>query len=394
VNVGSLFSGIGGLDEGLRRAGLSHLFFCESDNYRRDVLRIRFPGVPVYEDVRSIGTGHESGRQYVHDEGCSTHPPPRHITGIQKCDPRVRDERAITEPLPTGIKWPERPDLLAGGFPCQDLSVAGRRKGLAGERSSLFHEFARIADALRPGWLLIENVPGLLSSNGGRDFGVVLGTLADLGYGLGWRTLDSRFFGVPQRRRRVFIVGALADGDPRAAAERCGEILAVGQGCDRHPASRGEARQDVAYALADGSGNRTGSGRDGQDTLIAAPLEASDGHHGYSSPRGDGADNLIVDENLVTAFYPTGGSKDGFWQENLSPPMKVGTGVGAPAGIGIAQTAGVRRLTPTECERLQALPDEWTNLSGTPDSRRYAALGDAVTATVAEWIGRRLIQCR
>jgi site-specific DNA-cytosine methylase len=128
--------------------------------------------------------------------------------------------------------------------------------------------------------------------------------------------------------------------------------------------------------------------------LIAAPLEASDGHHGYSSPRGDGADNLIVDENLVTAFYPTGGSKDGFWQENLSPPMKVGTGVGAPAGIGIAQTAGVRRLTPTECERLQALPDEWTNLSGTPDSRRYAALGDAVTATVAEWIGRRLIQCR
>jgi hypothetical protein len=119
-------------------------------------------------------------------------------------------------------------------LPLPGLSVAGRRAGLAGERSGLFHEFARIADALRPRWLLVENVPGLLSSNGGRDFGVVLGTLADLGYGVAWRILDSRFFGVPQRRRRVFIVGALADGDPRAAAERAGEVLAVGSRCDRH----------------------------------------------------------------------------------------------------------------------------------------------------------------
>jgi site-specific DNA-cytosine methylase len=110
-------------------------------------------------------------------------------------------------------------DLLCGGFPCQDLSVAGQRAGLAGDRSGLFFEFARIIDAFRPRWVLVENVPGLLSSNGGRDFGVVLGTLADLGYGVGWRILDSRFFGVPQRRRRVFIVGARADGDPRAAAD-------------------------------------------------------------------------------------------------------------------------------------------------------------------------------
>lgn len=97
-------------------------------------------------------------------------------------------------------------------------------------------------------------------------------------------------------------------------------------------------------------------------------------------------------ENLVTAFYPTGGSKDGFWQEDVSPPMKVGTGVGAPAGIGVAQTSGVRRLTPTECERLQAWPDGWTNPSGdAADSRRYAACGDGVTASVSEWIGRRLL---
>lgn len=152
-----------------------------------------------------------------------------------------------------------RIDLLAGGFPCQDLSVAGRRAGLAGDRSGLFFEFARIAETLRPRWVLVENVPGLLSSNGGRDFGVVLGTLADLGYGVAWRTLDSRFFGVPQRRRRVFILGALADGDPRAAAERAGQVLAVGSRCQRHPATRGEARQDDPGSSVSGTlGGRCG----------------------------------------------------------------------------------------------------------------------------------------
>jgi len=179
LTCGSLFSGVGGMDIGLSWAGFRHLFLCEIDAYCQAVLRERFPGVQIYEDVRDVGA----------DAGS--------------------------------------PDLLCGGFPCQDLSVAGKRAGLEGERSGLFHEFVRIADALRPRALLVENVEGLYSSNGGRDFGVVLDSLAELGYLASWRTLDAQHFGVPQRRRRVFVL-AIADGDP--GAERIGEVLALAEG--------------------------------------------------------------------------------------------------------------------------------------------------------------------
>src|SRR4030095_2839657 len=182
-SAGSLFSGVGGLDLGLARAGWRHAFFCESDPYRRDVLRGRWPGVPVYEDVHQVDkTAWDSRR----GEG-------RRALGGER-------DHAAADPARPGLGRPGAGrigvaiDLLCGGFPCQDVSVAGRRAGLAGSRSSLFHEFARVADALRPQYLLVENVPGLLSSHGGRDFGVALGTLADLGYGLAWRVFATTVF--------------------------------------------------------------------------------------------------------------------------------------------------------------------------------------------------------
>jgi len=100
-----------------------------------------------------------------------------------------------------------RNGIITGGFPCQDLSVAGKRAGLAGKRSGLFWEIARLIQETETEWFILENVPGLLSSNKGRDMGVVIGTLAELGYGISWRVLDAQYFGVPQRRRRVFIIG-------------------------------------------------------------------------------------------------------------------------------------------------------------------------------------------
>jgi len=120
--------------------------------------------------------------------------------------PRLNDVREVSGDEFGSI------DLICGGFPCQDVSVAGRRAGLAGERSGLWHEFHRLIDRAKPGTVVIENVPGLLSSNGGRDFATVLRGLVECGYGVAWRILDAQYFGVPQRRRRVFIVGSLGAG--------------------------------------------------------------------------------------------------------------------------------------------------------------------------------------
>ena len=141
-----------------------------------------------------------------------------------------------------------RIDLLVGGTPCQSFSVAGLRGGLADERGNLALEFARLAAALRPRWVLWENVPGVLSSDGGRAFASLLRGLQHVGYGCAWRVLDAQFFGVAQRRERVFLVGHLG------AAAAAGAVLFEPEGVRRNPPTRGEAREDVAGTLTTGSG--------------------------------------------------------------------------------------------------------------------------------------------
>ncbi|MCX6624615.1 MAG: DNA cytosine methyltransferase, partial [Acidobacteria bacterium] len=128
-------------------------------------------------------------------------------------------------------------DILAGGTPCQSFSVAGRRGGLDDARGNLAIEFCRLAGRLRPRWIVWENVPGVLSSNGGRDFGSIVGALAEFGYGCAWRVLDAQFLGVPQRRRRVFVVGHL--GDWRRAAA----VLLERQGLCRDTPTRRKAQE-------------------------------------------------------------------------------------------------------------------------------------------------------
>lgn len=345
MRVGSLFSGIGGLDLGLERAGMTVVFQCESDPWRRDLLAERFPGVPCHEDVREVAEGAPPG-------------------GLRE----VGGERDEQHPVATGRDGAcDAGLLLAGGFPCQDVSSAGRRKGLAGERSGLFWEFIRVARSVRPAWVLLENVPGLLSSHQGRDFAVVLGALAELGYGVAWRILDSRFFGVPQRRRRVFILGALAPDDTRAAAGRCAEILSVGTRCEGHLEAGAAAREEVAGSLGGGPGGRGFcDDLDRSGAFVSAPLS-----HGSNPNSNRVGRRREDDENLVTMGTLRGHTRPG-----------------SNSDYSVIQ-GGVRRLTPTECERLQAFPDGWTALGA--DSRRYAALGDAVTVNVAEWIGRRLM---
>jgi DNA (cytosine-5)-methyltransferase 1 len=145
-------------------------------------------------------------------------------------------------------------DLLVGGTPCQSFSVAGLRGGLDDQRGNLALEFCRLAQREQPRWIVWENVPGVLSSGGGRDFGSILGALEELGYGLAYRVLDAQYFGVAQRRRRVFVVGDLGDWRPAAA------VLFERHSMSGHPAPSREARQDAASGAAAGAGERGDAG--------------------------------------------------------------------------------------------------------------------------------------
>lgn len=159
-------------------------------------------------------------------------------------------------------------DLLVGGTPCQSFSVAGLRGGLDDDRGNLALEYLRLADRLRTRWLVWENVPGVLSSAGGRDFGAILGGMVELGYGVAYRVLDAQFFGVAQRRRRVFVVGYLGDW------RRASAVLFEHESLSGHPAPRREKGEGATYDVAPGltaSGRgveRPGESR-GQDPIVA-----------------------------------------------------------------------------------------------------------------------------
>lgn len=205
----SLFAGVGGFDLGLELAGHECIAQVEIDKHCRQVLDRHWPDVPKHDDVRSA---------------------------IEFAD-RV------------GLVG--RTDLVCGGFPCQDVSVAGKRAGLAGERTGLFWDALAFTTHVQAGWLLLENVPGLLTSNQGRDFGTILLALADAGLPhIEWKVLDSQFFGVPQRRRRVFLV---------ASAEHPGRrpLLTESEGREWHPATLRTTGQDSAGTIeagVDGAG--------------------------------------------------------------------------------------------------------------------------------------------
>jgi DNA (cytosine-5)-methyltransferase 1 len=256
LTCGSLFSGVGGMDIGFAWAGWRHAFFAEIEPFGRAVLAERFPGVPIYSDVRDVpecGSGIPWGQPRMGSSGSSR----PHTNGT---DPESHDQgRQAAGRGPERSSPPRRLDVLTFGSPCQDLSVAGKRRGLDGDRSGLFWEAMRIAGdgPLRPRALLMENVEGLLSSNGGRDFALVLDAMAERGYRWSYRLLDSQHFGVAQRRRRVFVV-AIADDDPRA--ERIGEVLALAEGGGGDSPTREPSWPDVAARVGAGAPSSSGGG--------------------------------------------------------------------------------------------------------------------------------------
>jgi DNA (cytosine-5)-methyltransferase 1 len=323
LTVGSTFTGVGGADLGLERAGFSVAWQCELDEWKRSVLAAHWPNVPIHDDITTL-----------------------------------------YDPTPV--------DLLIGGFPCQDLSVAGKRKGFNGERSVLAFEFLRLAESLRPRWLLLENVPGLLTSNRGRDFARLVDEMVGCGYGIGWRILDARFFGVAQARRRVFLAARRADSDidSGTASRLAFRALCESGSGDLTPGW--PAWQDDAGGPGDGPIGASALGD------IAGTLTKR-----YAK----GINTTIDDGGVAISFYSNGGSYRGFARDDeLGHTLKRGS---PPA---IAHKSFIRRLTCIETERLMGWPDGWTAPEGVkaPDSKRYAACGDGIVSWVAYWIGQRI----
>jgi len=285
--------------------------------------------------------------------------------------------------------------LLVGGTPCQSFSVAGLRKGLNDPRGNLMLTFLGIADHFKPRWIVWENVPGVLSSNGGKDFATFLGALGELGYGFAYRVLDAQYFGVAQRRRRVFVVGCL--GDWRRAAA----VLFDSESLSGNSAPSREKRQEVAKCITTGIGKRYDSET---DTMIpsAQPTVLMD--------QGGSVMNIMSDGTVGTLRRETHGHEPVIMQP-IAHSFKVrggceGGGKGYlgqdDAAFTISTTQdqhlfhnmAVRRLTPTECERLQGFPDGYTDIQPngkqTPDGPRYKALGNSMAVPVMRWIGERI----
>jgi DNA (cytosine-5)-methyltransferase 1 len=336
--------------------------------------------------------------------------------------------------------WPrERIDVLIGGTPCQSFSVAGLRKGLADPRGNLALTFLAIVERLAPTWVVWENVPGVLSSAGGRDFGSFLGGLGAVGYGFAYAVLDAQYFGLAQRRKRVFVVGHIGGqwqraaavlfdaaslcghpapgrtpgqgtaptisartkggGGPGSDADCDGAVIAIGfdskQGGDTQlgytengsPPLKGKARHAVAQSLrADGfDASEDGTGR-GTPIVIA---------HGQAGAEmvSDGSPSLTCNHEAPIVFDTTQVTSKG----NYSSPKAgdachpLAEGGHAPA---VATRMAVRRLTPRECERLQGFPDDYTLVTyrGKPacDGPRYRALGNSMAVPVIRWLGERI----
>lgn len=246
-----------------------------------------------------------------------------------------------------GWELPDGIEFVCGGPPCQSFSVAGLRKGLDDPIGNLSLEYLAFIERASPRWILLENVPGILSSNGGRDFGAILGALAKLGYGFAYATLNAAMFGVPQRRRRVFIVG------------HSGE-------CWQRPAS-------VLF----NSESLQGNPEKGRQTGQRDPGSTEGGTGECGLPR------------ITGAIMTTYGGK------NYSNHQEVSNGSVIP----IHQQQQVRRLTPRECERLQGFPDDYTMIpyrgkpaDKCPDGPRYKALGNSWAVPVVRWIGQRIME--
>jgi len=318
-----MFCGVGGFRLGLERSGWNCLWANDNDRYACEVYRRNFGSKELIE--ADIGT--------INARSVPDH------------------------------------DLLTAGFPCQSFSVAGKRKGFEDTRGTLFHDIARVVEAKRPPLLLLENVKGLLSAQDGYCFARILQTLDELGYWTEWQVLNSKHFGVPQNRERVFVVGHLGEASGREvfpiakddSVDSKGEGKAKGRSV--HTIISGYGRQNARGTYLRQVGNLFSSGAADGRIYDASGISPSlrGFSFGWSKPKIAIA-NTLCDGWLMET------------QHHDKPMCEY----------------RIRRLTPTESERLQGFPDGWTE--GVSSTQRYKLLGNAVTVNVIEFLGKRLLE--
>ena len=369
MKYGSVCSGVEAATVAWHDLGWEPQFFSEFDEFPSAVLKNHYPDVPNYGDMTKYK------------------------------DWNLNDKSI---------------DLLVGGTPCQSFSISGLRKGLHDDRGNLMLEYLRMADELKPKWIVWENVVGVLSSNKGRDFGTFLTALGEIGYGFAYRVLDAQYFGVPQRRRRVFVVGCL--GDWRSA----GKVLFKPDCLSGNPAPSREKGERIAPTVTTGPPfSRTGNERVEAEALVTF------------SPQNSASNGLSISEHTVptlqtnkqsavaipihdqaTRFSGKRGEKqdgkgNGFGIGKDGAPMNTLTSSDRHAVaykdylrfFDTYREMKVRRLTPRECERLQGFPDDWTRIQWKgkkpeecPDGHRYKAMGNSMAVPVMRWIGQQINQ--
>lgn len=316
-------------------------------------------------------------------------------------------------------------DLLVGGTPCQSFSIAGLRGGLGDDRGNLALEFCRILLQKQPRWFVWENVPGVFSSNGGEDFATILRGFRECGYSIAYRVLDSQYFGVPQRRRRVFVVGYFgSDWRPPAA------VLFERESLRRDLTPRREKGEEIAGTL---DARINGGGFPGSDGAMSGHVVMATGQPnaeirrdqcrtliaGHENPilfsimpQNSGKDYKARQVNVAQPLMsngPVGGNQGGDYilqpiafnpnasaadsapvSEDVFSPALSASASGTIQVPTLMNKTMIRRLTPLECERLQGFPDDYTYIPGASDSARYSAIGNSMTVQVMRWLGERI----
>jgi len=379
MKVLSLFSGVGGFDMGLENAGMETVFQCEWDKHANSILHKHWPDVPKWDDVSTL-TG-------------------KHILAHA---PVV--------------------DVVAWGSPCQDLSLAGKRAGLEGGRSGLFHEGIRIIKELQeesngqyPRISIWENVVGALSSNGGADFGVIIDQMAEAGaLVIEWSVVDAQHW-VPQRRRRVFVIAIF---DP-VLAERCPNPLLPFSESLPGNTQKGRSTREVTATKIEDSVATDGQWAAGTtvDGDILRTSVTSKWHKGSAGPSGSEYYNIVVENNewwdggqLADPLTTTSNEQRMPDKQRLQAIVETQDVVGTLCsrdfkGVGnqyveenklvTESTMAVRRLLPLECEKLMGWEPDHTRwkADGTEasDTNRFKQIGNGVASPVAQWIAKHIL---